>query len=240
MKISIIVPAFNEERLIASSLRSIREASRAFAELGWDCELIVCDNNSTDATAALAREHGAHVVFEPINQISRARNRGASAATGDWLVFIDADSQPSEGLFVSMAEQIEQGKCLGGGSTLSLDVARLIPRMLVGLWNIGSRTLRWCAGSFIFCEAAAFKRVGGFNEEFFASEEIDLSQKLKRLGKASGRPLVILSDHPLVTSARKFDLYSRRMHLKVFLRALLRPRSLKNPATCELWYDGRR
>ena len=240
MKISIIVPAFNEERLIAASLRSIRAASHAFTHRGWECELIVCDNNSTDATASLAREQGAHVVFEPINQISRARNRGALAATGDWMVFVDADSQPSEALFVSAAEQIQGGKCLAGGSTLSLDATRLIPRLLVGLWNIGSRALRWCAGSFIFCEAGAFKQVGGFNEELFASEEIDLSQKLKRLGKQSGRRLVILSDHPLLTSARKFDLYSRRTHLKVFLRALLRPRSLKNPATCELWYDGKR
>ena len=85
MKISIVVPAFNEEKLIADSLSSINSAAESFKKLKWEVELIVCDNNSTDRTAELARQAGAIVVFEPVNQIGRARNRGASVATGDWL-----------------------------------------------------------------------------------------------------------------------------------------------------------
>ncbi|HUN69649.1 MAG TPA: glycosyltransferase, partial [Burkholderiales bacterium] len=78
MRLSIVVPAFNEERLLASTLESIKAAAKVFdAAGGW--ELIVCDNNSTDATAEIARAAGAQVVFEPHNQISRARNRGAAA-----------------------------------------------------------------------------------------------------------------------------------------------------------------
>ena len=49
------------------------------------------------------------MVFEPVNQIARARNTGAAAATGDWLVFIDADSHPSAELFAEVAEQIGGG-----------------------------------------------------------------------------------------------------------------------------------
>ncbi|MBI2828588.1 MAG: glycosyltransferase, partial [Acidobacteria bacterium] len=64
MKISVIVPAFNEEQGIATSLRSIRQAMTAFDDVRWSSELIVCDNNSTDGTAALARAEGARVVFE--------------------------------------------------------------------------------------------------------------------------------------------------------------------------------
>src|SRR5690348_10368111 len=99
MKISIIVPAFNEEKLLPRSLAAIRKAASAFERNGIETELVVCDNNSTDRTAAVARENGAIVAFEPINQISRARNGGARIATGDWLVFVDADSFPSEKLF---------------------------------------------------------------------------------------------------------------------------------------------
>ena len=77
MKFSIIIPAFNEEKLIAETLRRVRAAMAAFTDLGWETELIVCDNNSTDRTAELARSAGATVDFEPINQISRARNTGA-------------------------------------------------------------------------------------------------------------------------------------------------------------------
>jgi len=54
--------------------------------------MIVCDNNSTDRTAEIARAAGAIVVYEPVNQIARRRNCGAAAATGDWLIFVDADS----------------------------------------------------------------------------------------------------------------------------------------------------
>ena len=83
MKLSVIIPAFNEEKLIGKTLRAIREAAEVFAEMCWEFELIVCDNNSTDRTAELAQAAGARVVFEPINQIARARNKGAEAATGD-------------------------------------------------------------------------------------------------------------------------------------------------------------
>src|SRR5262245_52596787 len=93
MKVSIVVPACNEEKLLGTTPQSIGEAARAFAGFGMDWELIVCDNNSTDRTAELARAAGARVVFEPINQIGRARNAGAAAASGDWLLFIDADSR---------------------------------------------------------------------------------------------------------------------------------------------------
>ena len=115
VKISIVVPAFNEERLLARSLAEIKSAAGAFAGRGWDVEFIVCDNNSTDRTAEIARGAGAVVVFEPVNQIARARNCGAAAATGDWLVFVDADSRPSAGLFDEVAEQILSGRWLAGG-----------------------------------------------------------------------------------------------------------------------------
>jgi glycosyltransferase involved in cell wall biosynthesis len=93
VRLSVVVPAFNEERLLAGSLAATRDAMRVFDEAGWATELIVCDNNSTDRTAEIAREAGAAVVFEP-NQIAWARNAGAARASGDWLLFVDADSYP--------------------------------------------------------------------------------------------------------------------------------------------------
>src|SRR5260221_239943 len=134
MRISIVVPAFNEEKLLAQSLATIRAASAAFARRGWDIELIVCDNNSTDGTAALAREAGASVVFEPLNQISRARNAGAAHARGDWLVFVDADSWPTPELFDEAAQAIESGDCLAGGATPRYDIHRLDVRIPPVLW----------------------------------------------------------------------------------------------------------
>src|SRR5437016_5136093 len=146
MKISIIVPAYNEEKLITSTLRSIAVAAEAFEEAGWEAELIVCDNNSTDGTAELARAEGANVVFEPLNQIGRARNCGAATASGDWLVFIDADSHPSRQLFADVREAICSGNCLAGGSTVKLDGRYPIASWLIAAWNLLSRCRNLMAG----------------------------------------------------------------------------------------------
>jgi len=241
MKISVIVPAFNEEKLIAASLRAMREAAGSFARLGWETEIIVCDNNSSDATAQLARAAGARVVFEPVNQIARARNTGAAAAGGDWFVFIDADSRPTPELLAEVAAQIQSGRCLAGGCTIRMDERHFVADRATGVWNLVSRMARWAAGSFIFCQAQAFRTAGGFNMELFASEEIDLSKRLKKLARASGKKIVILHRHPLLTSARKMRLYSRG-HMAGFLKnALLRPRqTVTNRDACSPWYDGRR
>jgi glycosyltransferase involved in cell wall biosynthesis len=99
VKISVVIPAFNEEKLITATLRSVQEAGAAFGALGWELQMVVCDNNSTDGTAGRARAAGARVVFEPVNQIARARNTGAAAADGEWLMFLDADSRPARELF---------------------------------------------------------------------------------------------------------------------------------------------
>lgn len=231
MKISVVVPAFNEEKLLGATLACIREAM-----IGLDAELIVCDNNSTDRTAEIAREAGATVVFEPVNQISRARNAGAAAAGGDWLVFVDADSFPERALFAEMADAIAGGRCIGGGATVRFDQADLFARAAVSAWNAISRRMRWAAGSFVFCEAGAFRALGGFSTELYASEEIDFSRRLKRLGS-----LRILHRHPLRTSGRKARLYGKAEYLRLLAKIVFSGgRALRSRDDCYTWYDGRR
>jgi len=241
MKISVIIPAFNEERLLEQTLQHIRAAMTVFPARGWDAELIVCDNNSTDRTAEIARAAGAQVVFEPVNQIARARNTGAAAATGDWFVFVDADSHPTRELFADVATAIASGRVLAGGATLRMETVHGLARLANAGWNALSRTLRLMAGSFIFVEAGAFREIGGFSHELFAAEELDLTQRLKPLARRSRKTIVILHRHPLLTSARKVHLYSQRELFRFFLRATFNHRStLRSRAECSPWYDGRR
>lgn len=241
MKISIVVPAFNEEKLIAASLAAMRQAAEAFLARKWEVQLVVCDNNSTDRTAELARAAGAMVVFEPVNQIARARNKGASAATGDWLVFVDADSHPSAELFADVAAAIESGKYLYGGCTVRLDGEHPTAGKVVILWNAISRARKWAAGSFIFCETAAFREIGGFDNRLFVSEEIDLSKRLLRLARQRRKQAVILNAHPLLTSSRKTHLYTTREHLWFIARTIFSGgRTLRNRDACHVWYDGKR
>ena len=240
MKISIVVPAFNEERLLGESLVRINLAAGAFQQRGWATELIVCDNNSTDKTAQIARDAGATVVFEPVNQIARARNRGADAATGDWLLFVDADSHPCADLFSDVANAIDSGRCLAGGATIAMDKKYWLAGLITCLWNFTSRWRRLLAGSFIFCESATFRKIGGFSKELFAGEELELSERLRKAAKETRKHIVILHRHPLVTSARKLHLYTFREHIRLLTRLFRDRRVLANREACHLWYDGRR
>lgn len=241
MKISIVIPAFNEERLLGETLKQINAARVGFARAGVESELIVCDNNSTDRTPQIAGDAGAMVVFESINQIGRARNTGAAAASGEWLLFVDADSHPSAELFSEVAEQIKSGECLAGGCTMRLEGHHPIADVVTRIWNWKSRFSRWVAGSFIFCETAVFRKLKGFNTEYFAGEELDLSNRLQEFARKDGRKIVILHRYPLVTSARKMHLYTWREHMRFLFRvALFQGRVLRDRNACHTWYDGRR
>jgi glycosyltransferase involved in cell wall biosynthesis len=241
VKVSVVVPAFNEERLLGGALAAIGEAMRVFQEAGWACELIVCDNNSSDRTAEIARAAGATVVLEPVNQIARARNAGAARASGDWLIFVDADSYPSSELFRQVAKAVQSGRCLAGGATVTFETRDSVIRLWIAFWNALSRTMRWAAGSFIFCEARAFRELGGFSEALYAGEEIDLFRRLKRLARRRGQSVVILHRHPLHTSDRKARLYTKREHFAFMLKTLLLGgRPLRDRKACYVWYDGRR
>ena len=242
MRVSVVLPAFNEEKLLPAALAAVKAAASAFTARGWDWECVVCDNNSTDRTAELARAACARVVFEPVNQIGRARDAGARAANGEWLIFIDADSTPSEALFTAIADRIAAGRALGGGSTVELEPGTpRYARFVCGFWNLWSRLAGWAAGSCVWVEAAAFRAAGGFGTEYYAGEEVFLSRRLKSLARRSGRRFVILSAHPLRTSSRKLKLYTVTEAGRFFFRMLFTAgRAAKRPENCEIWYDGRR
>src|ERR1017187_10831821 len=89
MLISVVVPAFNEESYLPTTLSSLRDA----ISVCWcGAELIVVDNGSADRTREVALSFGATVVHEAVHNISRVRNAGASAARGDVFAFVDADT----------------------------------------------------------------------------------------------------------------------------------------------------
>jgi glycosyltransferase involved in cell wall biosynthesis len=241
VKISIVIPAFNEEKFLGETLAQIKSAAGVFANTGWETELIVCDNNSTDHTADIARAAGANVVFEPVNQIARARNSGAAAATGDWLVFVDADSHPSAGLFADMAKEIQSGTCIAGGATICWDEKRFNAELMMPILNVGFRWRRMLHGPFIFVETAAFRKLGGFNHEVFAGEDWELSRRLKKLAKETGKRLVILHRHPVMTSARRIKHYTVLTAFSTLYHIIFDPHSFTTSRqAARRLYDGRR
>jgi glycosyltransferase involved in cell wall biosynthesis len=241
MHLSIIIPAFNEARLIEGCLQSVSTSLTATTPPGFTSEVIVVDNNSTDDTATLARQAGAQVVFEPINQIGRARNAGAAVATGDWLLFLDADSKLNPELLADILQLMSDDKSVGCGSTIQMQGLPWWADWTLRLWTGTSVLFRWASGALIVCRSDAFREVGGFNQTIYAAEEIGLSAALKRWSTQRGLRFVILRTHPLETSARKVALYSTREIAAQIFRVLFRPRrTLQDKKHLSVWYDGRR
>lgn len=241
MHLSIIIPAFNESRLIEPTLRSVFTSLSANQQAGFTSEIIVVDNNSTDNTAELARQAGARVVFEPVNQIGRARNTGAGQATGDWLLFLDADSLLSPGLLADILQTIASGHYVGCGSTLRMDGLPWWANLTLQFWTSASVLCRWAAGALVVCRRDAFQEVGGFDQELYALDEIRLSKQLKQWGRQRGLSFTILTVHPLETSSRKVSLYSsREIAAQIFRIFFLPKKTLQDKKHLSVWYDGRR
>lgn len=234
MLISVLIPAYNEEELIGRAIDSVRES---FASV--DCqsyEIVVCDNNSTDGTAKIASGRGAKVVFEPHNQIAKARNTAANAASGEWFIFLDADSLLNAGVLKAVLDHIGSGKVCGGGARMEFDgdIGR-IGRFMCRHWNWLSRTFKLAAGAFIFCSAEAFRGVGGFSEAYYVSEEIWFSKRLSKWGKNRGMKFIIISDRSIKTSARKMEWYGQWRVLLQFLLFLV-PGTINSRRMAGQWY----
>jgi glycosyltransferase involved in cell wall biosynthesis len=230
--ISFVIPAYNEEHLIAGTLSALREAARTAGE---PHEILVVDDGSSDRTAAVAQELGAQVVRVNCRQISAARNAGAREARGDLLVFVDADTRVHGALVRAAFEAMRTGAA-GGGSAVRFDeplpaYARLLATLLVALM----RSARLAAGCFLFCTREAFEAVGGFDERLYGAEEIVMSQALKRQGR-----FVVLREYA-ITSGRKLRAHSGRELLGTLMRLFSGGlRSVESRDRLDLWYRPRR
>lgn len=242
MKVSVVIPAFNEEKLLGACIDAARTAFAA-QPAGPEYELIVCDNNSTDGTAALAAARGVKTVFEPLNRIAGARNSGAAAASGDWLLFIDADSRLSPATLAETLRLMKGGGCCGGGALVAFSEP-LPPAwgaVLTRLWNLLSVTFKLAAGSYVFCRRDAFLSVGGFSPRLYAAEEIELSAALKRWGAARGLDFKIIVSAPHFSSGRKFRMYGFRELAGQVFSFLSGPLgAVRDPGRLKIFYGGKR
>jgi glycosyltransferase involved in cell wall biosynthesis len=229
--VTFIVPAHNEEGVIAGALEALFAAA---ATLGDTFEVIVVDDASTDRTSEIARDMGAKVVAVNVRQIGAARNAGARAAAGDFFIFVDADTWVNAPVVAAAVDAMRSG-AVGGGAGVRLDapVPWWVPPFMVFLvWSFAR--VKWAAGCFLFARRDAFETAGGFDERYFASEEIFLSRALKRRGR-----FVILKEQVL-TSGRKLRLRSSGQILRQMLPLAFGTAVLQKRENLDLWYRGGR
>ncbi len=229
--LSFIVPAHNEEALVADTVSAIRAAAR---EASVGSEIIVVDDGSQDRTAVLAGESGARVLSVNLRHIAAARNAGARVAAGETLVFVDADTRITGPVIRSLIDARRSG-AIGGGAVVTFD--QQLPRyarVWAGVFTWLSRRFGLAAGCFVFCAADAFVALGGFDERYFAAEEIVFSRAVKRRGK------FVILETPVITSARKIRTHTGSEIWWTFLKLTLRPGAVKRRSGLELWYGPRR
>jgi glycosyltransferase involved in cell wall biosynthesis len=177
------------------------------------------------------------VVFEPINQIARARNAGARHAEGSYLIFLDADTLISPALLQTALLNLKNNGCSGGGSIVKLD-KKINPFYQRGLnvWNWFSVKSAIAAGSFIYCLQEGFKAVGGFSEKVYASEELWFSISYKKWSKKRGLAFKIIDSAPVITSTRKFDWFSSPRIILMLFMIVFFPLIIHSRTLCHLWY----
>lgn len=231
MKLSFVIPAHDEEALISQTIDAIRAS---VDPLDRDYEIIVAADGCTDATASIAATHGAIVVAHERRQIAATRNLGARAATGDVLVFVDADTRVHRVVIEEMLGILAAG-AIGGGGPVAFDgtlpiYARVILPFMLALF----RMLRLTGGAFLFCTRRGFDAAGGWDETLYAAEELVLAQRLKRHGRFR------LTRHAVTTSGRKLRTHSSREVLGILLRGALTPWVVKDRAKLDFFYGPRR
>jgi glycosyltransferase involved in cell wall biosynthesis len=206
LTLSLVVPAYNEERLLGDCLRAATTDVRATCARGR-FEIIVVDNASTDRTAEVAAGFpGVRVVREPVKGLTRARQRGLEAACGAIVAYIDADTRMPAGwlgrvldLFESRADVV----CVSG-PYVYYDLTKREATMVRAFWRLLAqptyRLTRYMAvGGNFAASREALRRIGGFDALIaFYGEDTDIARRLAQVGK-------VVFDMGLVmqTSARR-------------------------------------
>jgi hypothetical protein len=232
---SFLVPAYNEELLVGRAVESIHRAAGVCGLTAY--EILVCDNHSTDGTAAVALAAGARVVHEPHRQIARSRNAAATASSGSWLVWLDADAMLGADVLGATLSALDSGNVCGGGAQVALEGASLdrAARCAVRGWNWIAANFRLAAGSYFFALREGWAETGGFNEAVYAGEEIGFSRTLKRWGRRRGLDFRVLG-HAVPSSARKVEQFTLAQTLRQ-VAICAWPGNLGRRDRCAFWYE---
>ncbi len=203
MKISLIIPAYNEENYLPQTLTAIK---RALAEIDFPTEIIVVDNESTDKTAQIAASFGAKVVLETEHNIAKVRNTGAKIAAGACLIFIDADTLVPKTLFQQIAEAMNDEKCFGGAVAVDYEKfqRKWMKYYLLG-WRFWGTLFNMKQGAAQFCRKPVFEKVQGYDESIFMGEDIEFYWRLSKFARQNGGFLHFIENPKVITSSRRFD-----------------------------------
>ncbi len=187
-RLSIIVPTYNEEKLIQQTLTAIKASAPT-------AELLVVDGGSTDKTISRASR------ITRVISTSRGRgiqmNAGVLASSGEMLLFLHADTLPDATGIQELLATMKEPHLVGGAFRLRFDDPRpAYKRVARAITRRSLKTLSYTGDQGIFVRRSTFKQLGGYHDWPFM-EDVDFSERMGRAG------LVVLLEHKVETSARR-------------------------------------
>ncbi len=181
-KVSIIIPAFNEEKYLPVCLDSI-------SKLDWpkqDLEVFVVDNGSRDQTCKIAEAWGAILLKDSTKNVSGLRNLGAGKATGDILAFVDADCVVAEDWLLTASKYFSDYTVSAWGSPPDIPENST---WVQKAWQIvrqkekGVERVDWLESMNLFVRKYIFLKTGGFDETLVTCEDVDFSYRVSKFGR---------------------------------------------------------
>lgn len=186
--VSVVIPAFNEEEMIAQCLESIKRGDYPKERY----QIIVVDNGSQDRTREISRSHGAVVWEDRDKKVSGLRNLGAFHAIGDLLAFVDADCMVAENWLSEGARYFFNEEVVAwGAAPLPPEDSTWVQEIwyCVRKAKFSIQTVEWLESMNLFLRKKDFEKIGGFSENLVTAEDVDFCYRLSVLGKGK-----ILSD----------------------------------------------
>ncbi len=209
--LSIIIPALNEQEHLPVLLSSIKNQDFK------DYEIILADAGSKDRTVDIAKEYGCKVVKGGL--LPAGRNRGAEAAKGDVLLFLDADVFLPPHFLKNIIEEFKKNNFgIAGFSVLPLD-GKLIDEIFFRFLDLFSlltqKILPYSSGA-ILSKTDMHRAIGGFDERILFIEDYPYAKSASRVSKYK-----FFWNQPFYTSVRRFEKDGRfRVYLKYVLAQL--------------------
>ncbi|KUO39812.1 MAG: hypothetical protein APZ16_01300 [Candidatus Hadarchaeum yellowstonense] len=195
-RITIVVPALNEEKLIGQTLKNARGVAP-------EAELIVVDSGSRDKTAEIAGEYAR--VYRHVGNVAQARNFGAKMAAGEIIIFLDADTLITRQFVDEVIKAFRDPGVVGAGGFIMPHFKGVLTEMVFYFFNFLVMASFAFLGPFLAGTCVAYKRdpffeVGGFDESLLASEDFDLCRRISRKGR-----VVFLRGVTVRTSRRRLE-----------------------------------
>ena len=192
MRFSIIMPVLNEEASLETYLRLLARPVH-----GHDCELLIVDGGSTDATINIAERYG-RVICSSKGR-AKQMNTGACFAQGDIFLFLHADTQLPDDALTAIEYALQTPQVVGGAFRLSFDCKSWLYQLVAFSTNLRSRLRTIFTGDqAYFMRAESFHTVGGY-PDIALMEDLEIIKKLRGVGK------VVLLPQYIKTSARRHE-----------------------------------